>query len=273
LKRFADQPAALSAMNAQYSGAQALAVTYVPDAVWMSDAEARGSAAIARAIDWLLVLLRESGSERNEAPARFRREESRSHPRLARITIVTGLQTGRSWARETRDPIRVGRAQLHEVVDSAPRRPNDVRSAQSYAAFSRAADETLSIPSRVSAIWEALEYFAAEVRRPDIFTKRDKRALRKWSVAEGFDVAQLRRIEFAISQLNSSSLQERIWHRAAADSVYLSDRDRQILARTRVYRNDMVHGSAAALLTRAEVNYAVSVVSRLLLGSARAGTT
>lgn len=270
LSRFANQTAAIEALRPTWSGAGALAVTYASDAVWMSDAEEQGLAAISRALDWLVVLMRNGQSVRDGVAVAFERDDLRAYPRLSTLALVTGMQSGRSWVRDTREPTNVGAAQLDKILQSAPLPRGDARSLQSYAAFRRAADEQLPTPVRVAAIWETLEYYAADVQREPVFEKRELRAIRKSAAAELSD-AQRRRLDYAIAQLNSASLQERIWLRASTDGVHVSRSDREIIAKTREYRNTMVHGGFARTPTRNETNYAVSVVSRLLLEGAREG--
>ncbi|MET3467037.1 hypothetical protein [Microbacterium sp. 1262] len=269
LHRFKGQTNAVDELAALYRGAKAIAVTHVSNVTWMSDAEEEGVAVIRRALDWLLVLMRNGASVGSDGtPASFRRDDVRGFLRQSSVAIVTGMQSGRSWARDLRNPVRAGEAQLDKTIQAAPSAPADERSSQSFAAFRRAADEQLPIAIRVSAIWEALEYYAADVRRQPSFQKHELRALRKRAV-DGLTDDQSRRVEFAIAQLNSSSLQERIWHQASLDGVRVSSGDRNVIARTRGYRNALVHGGDVEDLTRGDVNYAVSVVSRLLLGSAR----
>ena len=117
---------------------------------------------------------------------------------------------------------------------------------------------------RVSALWEALEFYAAQVPSLQLFSKAERRNLRT-RAQQSLTSEQSARLDQVFEQLNSSSLLERIWAQADADLMPCSDGDKNLLRRMQTLRNDAVHGRAIQLPTREDLSYAVSIVARLLI--------
>lgn len=252
------------------AAADCFAVTYVGPVRWLSEAEDAGIGAISRALEWVVVQLRNGESMGADLrPNTFDRAHTRGHPQTSDLAMVTGMVSGRSWLREINSPVRAGETQVAKVLRERLPALDDPRSQLAYAAFRRAADETEQISSRVGALWEALEYYAVRAPERRWFSRGALRSL-KTRAADGLTDEQAERLNFALSQLNSSSLQDRIWRLASSEGVFVSAGDREVIAKTRRFRNAMLHGAEAVALERDEVNYATSVVARLLIGSARA---
>ncbi|WP_146116775.1 hypothetical protein [Microbacterium sp. MYb64] len=268
--RFVQHGEALDHLQKTYAEAGALAVTYVHAQSWMSDAEKAGLRRINSSIDWLVVLLRNGSSARNQRPVeQFTRANFRGKPNLAPAVLVTGVRSHRSWLRDLRSTSHPDFPAVADALINTPAPRRDWQSQNSYAAFRRAANEELPTALRVSALWEALEYYAADVAGVPPFRKTELRALRRRAIT-GLNDAQTKRIEFAISQLNSTSLQERIWVKAEKEGTLIAYGERQLIARLRAYRNAMVHGGGEGEIERRDMEHAVSIVSRLLIGSANA---
>lgn len=268
LRRFSDADPVGSLLRG-FDECKAVAITYVTDERRLFGAEEQGRTRIRSAIDWLTVQLRNGFSYGPDGGIRpFDRAEARTALSLQPIVLVTGLLTGRSWLRDTSVPMAkqllAGPRVKAAVKVSAL---GDMRSELSYAAMGRAGDESLDPMSRVAALWDALEFYAAEVEVDKAFSKAEMRALRKRSVV-GLSESQIQRLDQGLQQLNATSLMQRIWIQAAKDHVPVSSSDREIIARMRAVRNDAIHGRDLRPPSRDELAHAVSVVARLLVHAA-----
>lgn len=269
LERFGSQPA-VEILAPRLASADSFAITYLPGFRWMSDAEEAGLSAIGRALNWIVVQIRNGESIAPDGRVNtFSRTHLRGFPRTNDLVLVTGMATGRSWLHDIgTPPVLAGNARVQDVLRERLWSPTDPRSLQAYSAFRRAADEESSVATRVGALWETLEYYAVHAPDSRWFQKAEVRALRKRAV-EGLSDQQTKRLDHMLSQLNSSSLQERIWRLAEADGVAATAGEREAVARTRQFRNSMLHGSDLPDLDHDEMNYATSVVARLLVARAR----
>lgn len=268
LRRYSDADP-VGALLRKFDECKAVAITYVTDERRLFGAEEQGRTRIRTAIDWLTVQLRNGSSHGPDGKIRsFDRAEARTALSLQPTVLVTGLLTGRSWLRDTSVPMAkqlIAGPRLKAAVKVSPL--SDARSELSYAAMGRAGDESLDLMIRVTALWDALEFYAAGVEADKTFTKSEMRALRKRSVV-GLSESQIQRLDQGFQQLNAGSLMQRIWIQATRDDVPVSSSDREVIARMRAVRNDAIHGRDLRPPSRDELAHAVSVVARLLVHAA-----
>jgi hypothetical protein len=261
--------ASITSVLDDFENCDAVAVTYVTDEHRLFSAEEKGVARVRAALEWFTVQLRNGFSHAPNGKARpFAREQARTALGLRDTVLVTGLLSGRTWLRDTSVPMakhQLAGSKLSSMSATLPL--TDGPSVLSYTALARAGNESLESMSRVTALWDALEFYAAGVEVDRVFSKSEMRALRKRSV-EGLNEEQVRRLDQGFQQLNASSLLQRIWIKAASDAVPISASDRDIIVRMREVRNDAIHGRNLRPPPREELAHAVSVVARLLVFAA-----
>ena len=260
----------LGQLRQPFDAADTLAVTQVSHVRRLFQAEELGLAAIQDALAWLVVRLRVGASQLADGELRgFVRSDARAEIKLADVVCATGLMTGRRWIRDRNVPLAPATFEARDL-DSLPGRGlrPETRLRQAVSALARASDEARGTLERLNAFWEALEFFAAEVALPSVFTRAEARALRKRANLN-LSNEQVKRLDFAISQLNATPLMARVWERASRNGTRVSDGDREVIARLRELRNDIVHGRASVSPLRTDFEHGVSIVARLLVSSAQ----
>jgi len=255
-------------LRSAVASASAVAVTYVDGEDWLYEAEELGCVQISEAIEWITLQLRNGFSRDQELGARsFSRTVSRGSLRDNGIVLVTGLSTGRSWLRDRSTPVvsldmdaRVF-GELRPLPSRAHRRPR-----LAAAALARAADEDSDSMARLAALWQALEYYAADASIKSEFSAARARSIRR-NATKGLEGEHKKRVLQALQNLNEGSLLMRIAHVADEGGVTFTDSDRACLKALRNVRNNSVHGGAFEPPTRDDVNQGVSIAARLILHS------
>lgn len=230
------------------------------------DVERRGLLAIDLALAWLAVrakygLARLPSGE----PASFERQQARALPTRRGVVLVRGLDSGRIWLRGVGATGGDTELQLENAAIFSPTLPSNIttQDRQSVLACRRAAGDDDSL-ARIGALWEAIEFYVAETKLPEMFSKSERKSVRT-SLPDGLSGEQLRRIDGWLGELNSAPLLARLTAAIAADGVPVDAGELTVLKRLRTLRNDAVHGRGAELPGRDEVDRAVSIVSRMLV--------
>jgi hypothetical protein len=148
-----------------------------------------------------------------------------------------------------------------------PALPDDLHPTErrSLLALKRAVSEVSTEP-QLQALWEALESYAAGLKGPKLFSKKQRRELRdvipKWMTPQQQD-----KFTNAIADLNRPPLGVRLEWRLERDAVPLAAYERKLLfEKLRDARNDVAHGREIADSPRREdLLLGISLVARIIL--------
>ena len=231
----------------------------------MLEAEEKGLAAIDVALSWLTVQLRCGAAMLPADQALpFARQEALASPSRRDLVTVRGLTTGRYWFR--RPSLTSQERSAHLTSSTRPLngtlRPLTLQEKQALLALGRSSREP-DLLARVQDLWEAIEFYCSGVSVDPLFTSEQLNEIRKSLPELGAD--QNKRAEELIGNLNSSPLMIRFKQAMRIDGVPLSEGEINLLVRLRKTRNNVVHGRESRLPDPEDVEYATSLVARLLI--------
>lgn len=255
-------------LSAEFENASSYARAVVRTAL-PNEAEDRGLAAIDTAVAWLVTRGR-YGMARlpSEKPQAFSRQSSLRSPERGPVVLVRGTDTDRRWLRW---PDSADRAIDRELASSSstldPTLPEDlpINDRQALLALRRAASEADRI-SQAQALWQAIEsYTAGSTAEKKLFSKDILDHLRE-RIPNDLDDKQKEKLKRAIDTLNEPPASLRLKWCLKRDGVPITEPELELLKRLRDTRNDVIHGRAVENPpTRAETNYGISLVSRMLV--------
>jgi hypothetical protein len=134
---------------------------------------------------------------------------------------------------------------------------------QAILAVKRATDEPDPL-ARVHALWEAIEFYCSGARVEASFTRSELEAIRNALPSE-LDPQQLERAGELIGKFNEPSLMMRLLVVLDEDGVPIDPSELALLRELRRLRNNVVHGRQAALPAIEDIEYATSIVARMLV--------
>lgn len=247
------------------SSAESVAVMYVDGERWLHEAESVALDRIGAALSWMVAQLKDGSAYGPDGDLQeFSRARVRATPRLSDVVLVQGMLSQRAYMRDRTTVIVPPALQANDLRRVAPLPEGvDQRTLLSYRALHRASDESSEPFARLTALWEALEFYAAEVQVDGLISKAQARHIRR-NATKDLDPSSRERVLKALGNLSTSSLLMRTFHRAMSEGVPISKSDANGLGELRAIRNDAAHGGKLQTPTREELNGAVSVVSRLL---------
>jgi len=198
----------------------------------------------------------------------FDRRESLAQIFRKDAVSVRGLTTLRQWLRSPRS------AKMARFVDlsTTSRRldkslpPLTLQDQLALLALSRATREPDPL-AQVQALWEAVEFYVSGVEVGRMFSKAECRKIRK-AVMDALPSAtaeQHERLDHAIGQLNNAPLLIKLKAALDREGVPIADSELDLLWKLRQLRNDVVHGRNSTLPEPEDVEYAVSIIARMLL--------
>ncbi|MFI6553736.1 hypothetical protein ACWGBY_03320 [Streptomyces griseus] len=258
-------PEVSSATN--FSEFQCYAVTYATSKLLLS-AETMALQEIDTSLAWLTVRSRYSIAPLPGGRiGGWERASMFVAPRRGPLVYVRGLRTKRRWLR-----VPEQEAQLTELQPTSKHSdlthpslsrtiPLNIR--QALIAAARASREKDSI-TRVTALWEAIEFYVGKTSVPDLFSKSDRRAIRR-ALPKFSDQHKSKRLEVLLGDLNNPPLFVKFRRRVSLDGAPVSQSDVDLLAKLRKVRNDVVHGRSPDEPDVHEVNQGVAIVSRILV--------
>jgi hypothetical protein len=247
--------------------AAALATCYVV-ASTLADAQARGLAHIDLALDRLLLTnLYAFGADPAGRPLDYSRDRWRSRPGRLDGVIVRSLIGTRSWVRGTKSAALEIRHGHDDFVNRwgflSDHVPENI--ARAMAALRNASEEEEDTVQRNQALWNALEFYAANVEVAEILAPSDKKAANKAIRGLGLDKQKTDRLLGIIGSANSPPLLTRVFAQAEADGCVLNDDERSLILKLRQGRNDSSHGRLNMGPAKADLRRGVTSVARLLL--------
>ena len=230
-------------------------------------AEERGLAEIDLALAWLTTRLRYGLATLPDARLlSFTRSESLAQPTRRDIVAVRGLMTARQWLRR---PTAIAEDRKVALVPDGARlrselpRRLSLQDKLALLALARATREPDPL-ARVHSLFEAIEFYASGVVVPALFTKSERQAIID-GLPEGFSEAQRGRVRDLAARVSDVPLRIRLMQALDADNVPITNGELDLLWRLRTLRNDVVHGRRSELPAGEDVEYATSVVARMLV--------
>jgi hypothetical protein len=229
------------------------------------DAEEHGLAMLDLALAWLTVRLRYGLAVLPAGqPLPFQRSESLANPSRRDIVFVRGLTTTRQWIRRPRTVAAPRSTDLTPAdLRLDPRLPRvSLQEQQAILALARAASEVDPL-GRVQALFEAIEFYVGDVKADKLFSKSDRKRILRAIPPLRED--QSRRIDQLVGDINNAPLRTRLMRTLDIDEVPVAAAEIKLLWRLRELRNDVVHGRRSELPVTEDVEYGVSIVSRMLV--------
>lgn len=231
------------------------------------DAENMGLAQIEQAIAWLTARAHFSSATMPTGAAltSFSRAWSLGRPRTRDATLVKGLTIGRRWLRAKEDSADQTPVPVDDIEDFGVPDLSGQLSEQEIEAISawRRALGARDLFERISALWEAIEFYASGAKVPTLFDRRQLKRLRA-KANDGLSEQQRARVNDMIAHLNEPSLLMRLEQALADDGVPVTRSELRLLSNLRTVRNDFVHGRARRGGDGATLRHALAIVNRLL---------
>ncbi|MEU6946117.1 hypothetical protein ABZ957_12930 [Streptomyces sp. NPDC046316] len=233
-------------------------------------AEEKGLLDIDLALSWLTVRSRYSIAPLPDgSTAGWNRENILISPSRGELVLVRGLRTHRRWLRAPEQPSQLTDLDLGATHSSfmlpgmKQNLPLNMR--QAISACARAAQGRDDI-DRVTALWEAVEFYVGKTSVPALFSKSEKRAIRR-SIPKFGDRGKDGRLEMLLGDLNNPPLFVKFRRKIALEGAPVSQNDIDLLSALRKVRNDVVHGRSPNRPKTHEVNQGVAIVARILVYS------
>lgn len=230
------------------------------------DGEERGLAAIDLALAWLTVRLRYGLAVLPDGqPLRFARSEALAAPSRRDVVFLRGLATTRQWLRR---PRTAPAPRCVELITTEPRLAStlptlSLQEELAILSLARATREP-DLLARVQALFEAIEFYVANVRIADLFSKSERKEVRR-GLPASLTAEQSRRLDQLLGDLNNAPLRARLMQALDDDAVPVAAAEVELLWRLRALRNDVVHGRRSELPIAEDVEYAISIVARMLV--------
>jgi hypothetical protein len=136
---------------------------------------------------------------------------------------------------------------------------------QALVACARAANETDPI-SRITALWEAIEFYVSDTSVPDMFSKEELKRVKK-ALPKDLEQDKRQRMMNVFGALNNPPLFTRLRRRLAVDAVSITQDELDLLRRLRDVRNDVAHGRPVDPPTIDDITHGVGIVARMLVHS------
>lgn len=200
-------------------------------------------------------------------PKPYRRSTRNANLELGGIVVVKGIKSGRRWLRglhliETSTAVeeRLAQGCSDRSRVSVPLPLSISQALLAWSASSTATDPVRSIIS----LWEAVEFYASEVKIPKLFTKSERSSLLERAL-DGLNSTQGQRVKDLLDMLNSYSLRARLVAALQEDRFRYLEQELSQLWTIRTPRNKFGHGSAAELPSQEQLRIAISFVNRFLL--------
>ena len=235
----------------------------------MLSAETEALAAVELALAWLTVQLRYGLTHLPDGTSlAFDRKESLTRVVRRDVVYVRGLSTLRQWLRRPLMARQALLVNLHStarlVADVLPEL--SLQDQLAIKALARVAHESDSL-AQIQALWEAIEFYVSGTTAEHIFSSGECRTIRKAILTELGQVAsnRLKRIDRSIGELSNPPLLVRLKKTLDDDRVPISDEEIDLLAKLRALRNDVVHGRRSERPITEDVEYAASVVARMIV--------
>jgi len=233
----------------------------------MYNAQVDALAEIDLALSWLATRTRYGLSHLPDGTLRgYRRSESNATPARRDLIALRGMQTGRRWMQRLGPRLRASPLQLgarSRLGDpSLPQRlPFQMRQALLSAQRALSAEDPIQ---RSQAIWEALEFYLAGRPSEQLFSALERTDLLK-SLRASVSKDQHQRVADLLNWIDQPPPKVALRKAIDQEGIPLTDSEFDLLFRIRRARNKATHGAAVDVPSEGELDYACSILSRVLV--------
>lgn len=242
------------------------AVVYVTSQ-HMHNAQVDALAEIELALSWLAIRARYGLSHLPDGTLhRYQRSESNAAPTRRDLIALRGLQTGRRWMqrlgpRLRASPLKLGaRSRLRE-----PGLPRELPFQMHQAMLS--AQRALSVEDpiqRSQALWESLEFYLASRPSEQLFSSSERSDLLK-CLRAAVPKDQHQRVADLLNWVDQPSPKMALKMAIEEEGIPITGSEFELLAKIRTARNKATHGGGVKIPSDEDLDYACSVLSRVLV--------
>jgi hypothetical protein len=250
----------------EFEDVSAHALVYTTDQ-HLHNAQAAALAEIDLTLSWLAVRARYGLSHLPDGTLhRYQRSESHATPARRDLVAVRGLRTGRRWIQRTgprlrASPLMAGkRSRLRE-----PKLPEDppfqMRQAMLSAQRALSADDPIQ---RSQALWEALEFYLAGRPSERLFKSSERAGLLQ-CLRAAVPKNQHQRVADLLNWVDQPSPKMALKMAIDEEGIPVTDSEFSLLSKIRKARNRATHGGEVTIPSEDELDYACSILSRILV--------
>ncbi|SMC85388.1 hypothetical protein [Kibdelosporangium aridum] len=258
-----------SAIVQRYAEVGVYAVVYT-SAVHMHEAEQQAIIEVESMLEWLAVRTRYSLATLPDGtnPDWFR-GTTLSKIRRDSLTLVRGILTGGVWLRDTTSRRFAPDIALEDtklgLLKPSPGYHLLENLRHAISACARAGREIDPI-NRITAIWDAVEFYAGKTSIQRFFTSRELKSIRR-AFPDDLSRQQRERLNQILEQVNMPPLLARFRRQIAVDGVPLTESEFNKFANLRKIRNDLVHGRLqhAGSVDTEDIERCLALLARILM--------
>ena len=265
-RRILDQFDPYPEWASEFESAPSHAVVYTTNQR-MHNAQVEALAEIDLALSWLAARTRYGFSHLPSGTLhRYQRSESNATPSRRDLVALRGLQSGRRWIqrlgpRLRASPLKLGaRSRLDEP--GLPREfPLQMRQAMLSAQRALSDEDPIQ---RSQALWESLEFYLAGRPSKQLFSALERKELLK-CLRAAVSKQQHQRVADLLNWIDQPPPKMALKAAIDEEGVPVTDSEFDLLFRIRKARNKATHGAEVEIPSDEDLDYACSILSRILV--------
>ena len=233
----------------------------------MHSAQVDALAEIDWALGWLAIRTRYGLSHLPDGTLhRYDRSESNATPSRRDLVALRGLQTGRRWIQRLGPRSRAGDLSLgaRSRLDEPPL-PRELafETRQALLSARRALRDEDPI-QRSQALWESLEFYLAGRETDSLFSRSARKELLK-CLRAAVPKDQHQRVADLLNWIDQPPPKTALRKVIDEEGVPVTESEFDLLFRIRTARNKATHGGEVEIPTDQDLDYACSILSRILV--------
>jgi len=118
---------------------------------------------------------------------------------------------------------------------------------------------------RLMFLYNSLEFAISDLPSKRLFSKEEIKSFRKKIIKEQYSEKKKTKLEFALSQLNKSSLNETLTDFCEQFYIAFTENEWKVIKNCRTKRNDIIHGKSDIKVETFETDKLQSLIERILL--------
>jgi hypothetical protein len=233
----------------------------------MHNAQVEALAEIDLALSWLAIRARYGLSHLPDGTLhRYQRSESNAAPSRCDLIALRGLQTGRRWMQRLGPRLRASPLKLGARTRSRePALPRELPFQMHQAMLS--AQRALSVEDpiqRSQALWESLEFYLAGRPSEQLFSSSERSDLLK-CLRGAVPKDQHQRVADLLNWVDQPSPKMALKMAIEEEGIPITDSEFELLSKIRTARNKATHGGEVKIPSDEDLDYACSILSRILV--------